>query len=57
MEAIDRALDRHERVTDAMIERLNDLGERLHDLGGEVRAQTRAIFKLIDRLEGGASAA
>lgn len=44
-------------MTDAMIERLNDLGERLHDLGGEVRAQTRAIFKLIDRLEGGASAA
>lgn len=43
-------IERHERVTDGMIEALRDMRD-------EIRAETRAIFKVIDRLEGGASAA
>ncbi len=48
--AMAEMLDTNRRATDTMIERLNDLGE-------EVRAQTRAIFRLIDRLDGGAATA
>lgn len=48
--SIDRSLDRHERVTQTVLATLADMRD-------EIRAQTKAIFKVIDRLEGGASAA
>ncbi len=43
------AFEGHASLTTALIDAINDLRT---DLGAEVRAQTKAIFKLIDRIDG-----
>lgn len=41
------------RLAAQHIERLQELGERLQELGEEVRAQTQAIFRMLDRFDDG----
>ena len=65
MERVDRQFELNVRAFESMIETLTHLGQAMKDLTDanrelreESRAQTKAIFRLIDeRLDGGASPA
>ena len=47
---------RHERATQAVIRRLDAGTERLGDMGDQLRANTRAVLAVLDRLEPGSAA-
>jgi hypothetical protein len=48
---------RHERSTQAAVRTLDAQTRRLDDMGDQIRADTRAVLAVLDRLEPGAGAA
>jgi chromosome segregation ATPase len=41
---------RHERATEHVVDRLEAMGERLADMGDQLRANTAATWAIVDRL-------
>ncbi len=51
------AFHENSRLNAELVERVREIGVDLRELGAEVRAQTEAIFRMLDRFEGGSEPA